>query len=245
MRTAVRIVTLARHNVVKLAISLLKGGAVAGCRMPEFDNHLVRSAARAEGSKRAPVLHLDPVTLLYRSRALAVSRARFEHELSSHPWNGTVLQTSYEAMQLDPEAALRRVLVHLFGASHAALRPLPPGGTSTVKSSKEDLSTLLLNFAKLNATFARWPCLQAQLLSTEPALLPTCDPDGLLPADPPPGCGPVGGRIKGQNQFNAMLKYRRRTASDGTSVCVICPAGSERPEDHDDGVGCGTNRCDL
>ena len=45
---------------------------------------------------------------------------------------------------------------------------------SVVKTASEALAAMILNFDSLNGSQARWPCLQRQLLSSQPERIAAC-----------------------------------------------------------------------
>lgn len=167
-RIASHIVAIGRSNVVKRAISEVK----AACRTPALANHKLSGAAEAVPT----LLWVDPRILMNVVRKSAYQRERFLNlttdgmELSGVSLAHTA---DYEDFQADPVLSMHSLL-HSTGLQ-ASSEPTS-SRQSLVKSSSDDLSTLLLNFDELNATFAHeWPCLLTHLHSKRPERVSRCE----------------------------------------------------------------------
>ena len=175
---AVSVITLGRDSFVKTAVSHLKDRCGTKTSLA---NHLDAGEANASRALQTPTfLHVEPSLLAAQAHNSARNHKEFANNVNrllqragSAP---AAHHASYEEFQLDAPAALRRLmhavsLQYIPRSTAASAIPVHRGAGSTLKTSSEDLSELLLNFGDLEANWAipGYPrsaaCLRAQLLS--------------------------------------------------------------------------------
>lgn len=156
--------TWERSNQVKAAVSDLK----ASCSSAGLSNFAALTPKQFAFVRLAdPRLLLDRAAELARHRLALRNRfARVEHH-----------RMVYEAFQLDA----RRSLKGLFRVMGLEAELADEAMAASIKLTSERLDLVLLDFAKLNRTFAPWPCLHQQLVSPRPEPFEPCPLDQLPP----------------------------------------------------------------
>lgn len=210
-----RLVVLRRDNLVKRAVSSLKSGCyardlsnhatlsdVTNVTNPTFlmvDPHLflVRLPWRLTSP---PVLaRAHPCCSIHMRQLEVLNSARHQQRLSRlFPREAVAATTTYEDLQSNPAAALRRLFIELGLPYDDSTPAATAGGISAGKASRmagsssspssrgrmllhksapEQLQQLLLNYDGIaNTTARQWPCLLPQLRSGRARQWAPCQP---------------------------------------------------------------------
>lgn len=154
--------TWQRDNSVKHALSVIKA------RLREhtlFPNHGLATDAPPPRA----MFWVQPEELLLEAKNKVESRQDLRTRVQNLEMR-VAYAAHYEEFQINTNTELRALLGTV--GVEAALAVESP----IVKSVSEDLSQLLVNFAEVNSTFAKWPCLHRQLLSKKPERFEICSP---------------------------------------------------------------------
>ena len=155
VENGVPFITWERENSVKHAFSQMK----AKCHTAALANHFDNTS-----TKHYMDLKSQPITLaLLNFKQLlsrAVSNSNSRRELSS--MSNISYAGKYEYFQLDEHQGMYDLLA---ATGLGKPKRAASSGSNMMKVIKEDLSTVILGFSDINASFSTWPCLQRMLSS--------------------------------------------------------------------------------